>query len=453
MTGRSLFESPLHLIMAPEQPLRIVIIGAGLGGCASAFCFARHGHDVTVLEQRSSLSPQGTGIMIRPGASRVFISWGLGSDFDAISDTSPSIVIRSVKTGEILQRNVPIDIAETPDWGTDRETALILLYEKAVQVGAKFEFNATMSDVSDTSSSTAVTLKDGRSLPADLIIGADGIRSRTRGKVLSDITTSIDPIISNNTLFGVRILGEAFTNAPPEARRLVESPHLNVYIAPSQYVVARWGVRSDRFGALFATLEDTGQQGLWDEDGDIEFVRKAYAKSALPLRAALEMADRCDRWKLAEMPDLPRWTSTHGRVILLGDSAHGMLPNAAQGFSQIVEDIGALEYLLKVKGDNIAEATRLWQEVRKPRVERIKAFASWNTRVFLGEEEMKGVNAGKEKGEGKRKKTEMDTVKSLKGTMPDMHAAFHTSAFLKWAHDYDVVGETKKYLGAKDAKL
>lgn len=66
------------------------------------------------------------------------------------------------------------------------------------------------------------------------------------------------------------------------------------------------------------------------QDGDIEFVRSQFQDSCPSLSAVLQIATTCDRWKIAEMPDLPRWTSKNGRAILLGDSAHAMEPNAAQ---------------------------------------------------------------------------------------------------------------------------
>lgn len=162
------------------------------------------------------------------------------------------------------------------------------------------------------------------------------------------------------------------------------------------------------------------------------------------------MANKCDRWKLAEMPDLPRWTSRDGRIALLGDSAHAMLPNAAHGFSQIVEDIAVLEYLVeKHPSGIIADITRTWQSIRIPRVNRIKAFAAWNTRAFLGEGPTNPL-VGKASGAAKQAPGQM---KSLKTLPPDSSAPFHTSAFLKWVQAYDAVGEAEKYVQGPKARM
>ena len=436
--------------MTSSAPLDILILGAGLGGCAAAYCLVRNGHRVTVLEQRTSLSPAGSGLMIRPNASRVLISWGLEPTLSAICDTSPSTVIRSVTTGHVLQRRVAIDTSDTPDWGIDRETLLQILYDKAVDFGAVFHFDATMSSVSDTSTSATVVLRSGQAYTGDLLIAADGIRSRTRPLILSDVTSSIDPVISRNSLFAMRVPNSTIAASSSAAQELTKSTHLTVYMAPNQYVVARSHAKTKTFGGLFATIEDTGQKGLWDEEGDINFVRKAYSNATPALKEVLKLTDKCERWKLAEMPDLPRWTSLNGRIILLGDSAHGMLPNAAQGFSQIVEDIGALEYLLKAKGERkLAEVTRSWEEIRKPRVERIKAFANWNTKVFLGEDHLLGMGKGIDSGPGEGK----HEIKSLKNVKGDMNAPVHTSAFLKWAQDYDVVKDCARHMRDAGPKL
>ncbi len=136
--------------------------------------------------------------------------------------------------------------------------------------------------------------------------------------------------------------------------------------------------------------------------------------------------------------------------MLLGDSAHAMLPNAAHGFSQIVEDIAVLEYLIeKHPSGKILDSIRTWQSIRIPRVNRIKEFAAWNTRTFLGEEPTNPL-VGKASEGGKQAPGQMKSLKALK---PDSSAPFHTSAFLKWAQDYDAVGEAERYVQGLKAKM
>ena len=120
-----------------------------------------------------------------------------------------------------------------------------------------------------------------------------------------------------------------------------------------------------------------------------------------------------------------------------------------QGFSQIVEDIGVLEYLIdNNRSDGMTTITNQWQSIRIPRVERIKDFAAWNTRVFLGEEATNPL-VGKPGGE----KQSAGQMKSLKTLKADSSAPFHTAAFLKWAQAYDAVAEAKQYVDGFKAKI
>lgn len=134
------------------------------------------------------------------------------------------------------------------------------------------------------------------------------------------------------------------------------------------------------------------------------------------------------------MPDLPRWTSKSGRIVLLGDSAHAMHPNAAQGFSQIIEDIGVLEFLIARDTrpvSNIPSITMAWQQIRKPRVERIKEYAKYNTQIYLSGK----LPRPPPQGAG------MVNVKSLRHVTSRADAKFASSEFVKWTLDFDAVGE------------
>ncbi|EME48277.1 hypothetical protein DOTSEDRAFT_42508 [Dothistroma septosporum NZE10] len=105
-----------------------------------------------------------------------------------------------------------------------------------------------------------------------------------------------------------------------------------------------------------------------------------------------------------------------------------MEPNAAQGFSMIIEDIGVLDFLLQRDRDpntNMPAITATWQQIRKPRCERIKAYAKENTAVFLNQPLT----------HRQRQESTQSSVKSLKDVMPDMDARFTSSRFIDWALD------------------
>ncbi|EMD00406.1 hypothetical protein BAUCODRAFT_163477 [Baudoinia panamericana UAMH 10762] len=433
--------------------MHIIVVGAGLGGLSAALCFALHDHTVTLLEQRPDLSPQGNGINIRPGASRIMHSWGLRNDLEAISEICPTFLLRSTTTGEITMRSMLYEASEYPDWSTMRRDVVVMLYRKVVEAGVKVRFGVRVRDVRESVGQATLTTESGERLDADLILAADGVRSRIRRHILADVTDSTEPIVSDTTFYGVCVPSCAIQTRGTEMHRVTNHDHdipVDCWLGRNRFVVSRWSPRHG-FVALYGIKGENDMKGMWDADGNISYIREAFSGSCDDLTIPLSLAETCDRWKLAEMPDLPRWTSTGGRVVLLGDSAHAMHPNAAQGFSQIIEDIGVLDYLITRAGPNatreMQSITRTWQNIRKPRVERIKEYAKFNTNLFVNAPAPSAAETGESVSSGEVKAN----VRSLKDVQPRMEAHFQSAAFVKWALDYDAIAAAKEYLGG--AKL
>lgn len=203
--------------------------------------------------------------MIRPPASKVLQTWGLGPDFEAISDTSQTTLFRDLRTGKLITRSIAIDIADSPDWGTDRQVVQQLLYDRACEAGADIAFGACVADVRESTESASVTFKDGSVHYADLVLAADGIRSSIRSQILSDLEISIDPIISKITLYGVRIPLQDLRSIP-DVKSLIDAVNLNVWAGQNVQVVSRASKKLNSFGAHFGIVSDhTDQRALWDE--------------------------------------------------------------------------------------------------------------------------------------------------------------------------------------------
>ncbi|KAI0470980.1 hypothetical protein GGR56DRAFT_678260 [Xylariaceae sp. FL0804] len=459
--------------------MRIIIVGAGLGGLTAALCFARDGHSVEVLEHRLHLSDTsrpgeggGGALNVRPSASRVLHALGLAPDLAAISDDTPAVVHRSACTGRVagLARAVvavAVDVTPDPDWSTHRGALVALLHRRAVEAGAAVTFGATVVSVNDDPDgngpewgTAAVTLWDGTPRYADLVLAADGIRSTARWQFFREVDPAlVDPVVSDLTLFGVR-LERAEMAGVPELEALAEQAWLNVYMGQDCWVVSRFNSKLQSLSAFFGVRgEKTEPKYLWDRHGDIDLVRERFRDACPELRAVLQRARSCDRWRLAELPDLPRWTSRIGRIALLGDSAHGMQPNAAHGYTQTVEDIGVLAHLVSAHEDAAAAVPEIltdWQRICKPRAERIKAWAHFNGAMFASLPPPPAAtptpsSPSPEPGrEGVEEAIEWQT-RSLRHTRPDAGAHFNSAAFLKWTQAWDAVEEARNYLRDKKA--
>ncbi|KAF0330654.1 salicylate hydroxylase [Colletotrichum asianum] len=342
--------------------MRIIIVGAGLGGLCAAFGFARKGHHVRVLEQRPDLSPAGGALNIRPGASKILHSWGLGPDLRRVSADTPANVFRNLATGEVATRAIATEISEYPDWGTSRSVLIEIFYQKAKDAGAVITFNAPVTNVEDDAHAAYVTLSSssGERLEADLVLAADGIRSLIRDQILRETGQPIDPIITDVTLYGVSLTKEEMENHPGLAP-LMDQSYLNIYMSDGGlvHVTSRYNTTSGSYAALFGVKGSTDQRGLWDEKGDIGYVREMFKGACPEIRTALD---------------------------------HAMQPSAAQGFSLIVEDIGVLEHLISQASDpsaNVKTITSFWQDIRKARCPFLK-WAQGTDAIAEAEKYLKG---------------------------------------------------------------
>ncbi|KAL7925150.1 hypothetical protein ACQKWADRAFT_285193 [Trichoderma austrokoningii] len=413
--------------------MKVIIIGAGLGGLTAAYALAKSGHDVQILERSSELNPKGGGISIRSSASKVIQSWGLQQTLEQISDRSPYVSYRELNTGEI--RTTVVDEPQHADWGTTRRAMVKLLYKYATDAGARVRFGAAVTRVSDDATRATVTLEGGEELSADLVVAADGIKSHTRRSVLSDLGSpeKWEPTVDDTTFYGFSVVATDLAS-DPSSTKLTENTHLNLWRGEGGFVVSRYSAKFNRVGFLFAIQGATDQKGFWDENGDIEHVRRFFSSACSDMIKALKLTDACDRWRIAEVPNLPRWSSKAGRVVLLGDAAHAMHPNAAQGYSTIVEDIGVLQLLLSSASAkaNVPKVVNVWQAIRKPRAERVKEFSRWNTKHLSGRTEHAiGVSHA-------------DSV--MDGVVADANAEFSSLEFWKWNVEYDALAEAKKYV-------
>lgn len=425
-----------HGTIANVGIMRIVIIGAGLGGLTAACCFAGRGHQVLVLERRAALVSTGGGISIRPGARKLFESWGLGDAIGKICQSSSSVIYRNLTSGDIRKRVV--DDAEFSDWGTIRGALLKLLCKLATARGVKLRFGAVVASLSEDETAATVMLEDKEEqYRADIVLAADGINSQIRSLALSDLGPAENwrPIISDSTIYSVLVPA---TNLP----LLTANTDVMVWTGKSGYAISRYSpsngtVGSGKVAIFFGIKGETNQSSLWDLEGDTNYVRDILADSCEDIRRVFEATGRCSRWKVAELPNVPRWHSKGCRIVLLGDSAHAMHPNAAHGFSSIVEDIGVLDHLISRQDlfQDIPRIVEIWQHVRKPRVEKIKAYSKWNTENFTKEHFLHAASVGQTTGA---------VVKPIGS---DSEAQFNTPEFWKWATEYDAISEVCHRVG------
>lgn len=218
---------------------RIVVVGAGIGGLATAVALAQKtSHDIHVLEINPTLKEAGAGIQINPNASRIVASWGLTPEFENVATLSDYMEIRRYATNEALGL-VPADVDNyslkvwgSPHWTVHRVDYQQILAAKATSLGVKIMFDAKVVEV-DPDGGT-LTLANGNTLQADLIVGADGIHSRVRRSITS--LAGIEPLRAQNYCYRILLTREQMLSHPSSAE-VMTNPNRMAWAGHEKHII------------------------------------------------------------------------------------------------------------------------------------------------------------------------------------------------------------------------
>jgi salicylate hydroxylase len=338
---------------------RVAIIGGGIAGLAAALALHPRGVEVTVYEQAGELSEIGAGVQMTPNAMNALRLLGLEESAMAVAFEPESQILRSWRSGRVIYR--------TPIKGVFRERfgaplcsfhrADLLSVLAAPLPDRAIRLDARCIAIEPGEASAAAHFADGCTVEADIVVGADGIHS-----------------LVHTSLFGVdspRFTGcmcwrglVPLERIPPG---LIEPSSLS-WMGPDGHVVHYYVRRGEMVN--FVAIHDTDQwtEESWIREADRDELMATYARWNEKLLRLFECSDRYFKWGLFDREPLPQWTK--GRVTLLGDSAHAMLPFLAQGAAMGIEDGCALGELVARLPDDLDEALRRYEGLRMPRTRR-----------------------------------------------------------------------------------
>lgn len=323
--------------MSKDESLNVVIVGAGIGGLASAVLLSREGIGVTVLEQATALARVGAGISFGPNATRLLADMGLLEALRRVGSCPPAMRFLRWDDGTVLLETRLGAAAErhfgAPLVRCERADILAVLLE-AVPSGS-VEFGAHVASLAECPNGIEVILSSGRRLVADAVIAADGVRSMMRRQ----LTGVDDPEYSGTVVYRGLV--------PREQAAMVGVDLWSAqyyWLGSGCHVVA--GALSDHTVDYNLSVErPEGAEESWTQiakaeealgylDGWHAPVRKLVALSDEALRGAVFVRRAPEKWAF-------------GRVALLGDAAHAMLPFEAQGGVQAIEDAVVLAGCLR----------------------------------------------------------------------------------------------------------
>lgn len=340
--------------------IKIVIVGAGIGGLAAALALKAHGAEVTVLEQAEAITEVGAGIQVSPNGAAVLTALGLQKEFEAASIRCCAVVLADYKRlGEVLRLDLIHHARDLRFAFVHRADMIDLLAHAVRQLGINIRLLQKVDSVEPGSPPT-LRMTSGARISADLIIGADGLHSPAR-KALNG---------SSNPFFTGQV---AWRATVPNGIGLADEAR--VFMAPGRHLVC-YPLRNGSLVNLVAVQErrDWAAES-WSHSDDADNLRAAFSDfSDLPL-SLLDRVVEPGLWGLFRHPVAKCWHK--GRVTILGDAAHPTLPFMAQGANMALEDAWDLAEAL-ARSPGIELALEAYQNRRRPRVERVVAAANGN---------------------------------------------------------------------------
>jgi len=352
--------------------LNIIVVGAGLGGLAATYTLAHAGHRVTLLESAAVIGEVGAGIQVSPNATRLLLRWGLGPLLEGTVVQPTAIVFRRFDTGErigytrwgermVEQHGAPYYQVHRADYHA------MLLRLARTAPDTHIRLGATVRGVQPDPAGPggpSVTLASGEVLYADLIVAADGVKSSLQKAVtgLEDAPTptgdaAYRAVIPTDLMF-----------EDPELRPLLETPEMISWMAPERHLVG-YCIRNKKEYNLVLVHPDDGSVESWTEEGSGDKMRADFADFDSSVRKMLGFVKSTLKWRLMDRKPLPTWVHPEGRLVLLGDACHPMLPYRAQGAAMAVEDAAVLGDLLSRVSSltQLPTLLRAYQDLRLPR--------------------------------------------------------------------------------------
>lgn len=344
--------------------LKVAIIGGGIGGLFAANALIAQGLSVSVYEQAPALGEVGAGIYLTPNAMRHLQRVGLGP---AVERWGMRIGPESRYFRHDGSPIAPVRVSDASGWfacfGMHRADFVDLLAAH-LPAGVVHTGHRAVG-FAQTGDAARVTFANGATAEADVVVAADGIHSEMRPHVFPPST----PVFHGNISYRGLVPADRLPGWPMDRWQMWAGPSRHFLVFP-----VRHGTMVNYVGFVPADAE---MKESWTAPGDPDALRREFEGWDPRIGTVLRQVDKTFRWALYDREPLLTWT--HGRLTLLGDAAHPMLPHLGQGANQAIEDGMALAMLLARVDTAVAPAAlQAYEKLRRNRVAAVQLGARQN---------------------------------------------------------------------------
>ena len=350
-----------------KQDHPYIIIGGGIGGLACALALARKGFRSLLLEQAAEFGEIGAGIQLGPNVFRMFDKLGVTDKVRKLAVFPEYLMMRDAITTDIVTR-INLDESFLARFGNPYAVIHRAdLHKALLEACAEYPDFITMktsqkvTTMDDKGDRVVVSTETGEVYEGAALVGADGLWSIVRQKIVGDGK----PVVSGHITYRAVL---PTSEVPEELRAWA----MIIWAGEKTHLV-QYPMRGGELYNLVAVFHSDKFAEGWDSYGDPAELHERFAKTCEPVRTLLGKIESWRMWVLCDRPPIRDWS--RGNITLLGDAAHPMLQYLAQGANMAIEDAVCLARKIELSNGNPQGAFLAYQQERYLRTARVQLMA------------------------------------------------------------------------------